>query len=422
MDVILQKFMEPARWVKALHKGVDKDIPKSVLYQLTKEETRLRLYQAVKSGRYEIAPPHTAQIPKEEKDEYRTVYVNEPADRIFLSIANDLLFELMPEMIHKNCKSYLSGTGCGDVVIGISSAIVKAEGKTIGFKADLSKYFDSVPLEFIDDAFNKVETKYGKSGVLEVLRKYYHSNLYFDLDGTLKIEYQSLKQGCAVASWLADVVLRHIDVALTMMSDRDGGIYIRYSDDILYIGKNYKKAMATLSEMLQNMDMKLNPKKVELLSKDKWFKFLGFSIKGGERSMSKTRLKKFQKEIEERTKHGVSYEKAINNVNRFLYKGNGEFSWATSVLKVINVPEDLMTLNNFIMDRIRACKTDHHKVGGLGYVVDQKKGCIVRGKGKNVKANREKTAEKIDGYLTLLCMKNALMTRRAVYNTLVAML
>ena len=68
MDVILQKFMEPARWVKAIHKGVDKDIPKNILYQLTKEETRLRLYQAINLGKYEISPPHTAQIPKEEKE------------------------------------------------------------------------------------------------------------------------------------------------------------------------------------------------------------------------------------------------------------------------------------------------------------------------------------------------------------------
>lgn len=419
MDVILQKFMEPERWRYALAKGVDKDIRKADLYQLTKEVTRVRLYQAVKNGTYTITPPHTAQIPKEEKGEFRTVYVNEPIDRILLSIANDLLFELMPEMVHKNCKSYLTGTGCGDVVIGISKTIAEAEGEVIGFKADLSKYFDSVPLEFIDNAFDKVEDKWGKSKVIDVLRSYYHSDWYFDLDGVLKSNYQSLKQGCAVAAWLADVVLRHIDTAITLVADRDNGMYIRYSDDILYIGKSYKKAMGVLSSMLQNMDMKLNPKKVEEIRKDKWFKFLGFSIRGGERTLSKTRLKKFQKEIEERTKHGVSYESAINRVNRFLYKG--EYSWATSVLRVVNVADDLMTLNNFVMDRLRGCKTDRHKIGGLGYVPDLKR-CIVRGKGKNVKANRAKTEEKIEGYLTLVCMQKALLTRRAVYNALVAML
>lgn len=421
-DSILAKFMEPERWRKALAKGVDKDISRADLYQLTKETTRVKLYQAVRDGAYEITPPHTAQIPKEDKGEFRTVYVNEPIDRIFLSIANDLLFEIMPEMVHQNCKSYLSGTGCGDVVIGISETIAKTEGVTIGFKADLSKYFDSVPLQYIDEAFDAVEKKWGKSRVIDVLRNYYHSNWYFDLDKILRNEYQSLKQGCAVASWLADVVLYHIDVKMSKLSKSDGGLYIRYSDDILYIGKSYKMAKTTLSDELSKMQMKLNPKKVEDIRKDRWFKFLGFSIKGGSRSISKTRLKKFQKEIEERTKHGMSFERALNNVNRFLYKGNGEFSWATSVLKVINVTEDLMIMDNFIKDRLRGCKTDKHKVGGLGYVADKKIGCVVRGKGKNVKSNRSKTDPKIEGYLTLICMRNALLTRRAVYNTLVATL
>ena len=66
-DSILTKFMEPERWRKALAKGVDKDISRADLYQLTKETTRVKLYQAVRDGAYEITPPHTAQIPKEDK-------------------------------------------------------------------------------------------------------------------------------------------------------------------------------------------------------------------------------------------------------------------------------------------------------------------------------------------------------------------
>lgn len=96
MDKILQMFFESDRWEYALNKGVDKHISKSQLYQLTKPETRAAMYQAIKEGHYEIAPPHTAQIPKDNGD-FRTVYINEPMDRVFLSIANDLLFKPVPE-------------------------------------------------------------------------------------------------------------------------------------------------------------------------------------------------------------------------------------------------------------------------------------------------------------------------------------
>ncbi|WP_373168152.1 reverse transcriptase domain-containing protein [Bacteroides cellulosilyticus] len=419
-DKILQMFFEIDRWTKAIEKGVTKDIRKEQLILLTAEPTRLEMADAMLNGKYEIAPPHTAQIPKGD-GEFRTVYVNEPIDRIVLSIANDLLFDLMPEMVHSSCKSYQTGIGCGKVVAEISHKIADtASISYLGWKSDLSKYFDSVPIQYIDEAFDKVEAKYGHSALIDVLRKYYHSDMYFDESNNLRRQYQSLKQGCAVASWLADALLYDLDEELSQMN----GFYTRYSDDMLFIGEEYEKAMGVLQSRLEEKTMKLNPKKVEYLTMDKWFKFLGFSIKGDMISLSSRRIKTFQKEIEKRTIHkpGISLTKAINSVNQYLYKGNGEFSWATSILSVCNVRKDLNELNKFVMDCLRAVKTGKRKVGGLGYVKTKSDGCIVRGRGRNVKANRGKTDNNIPGYLTIGCMQNALLTRRAVYNTLVSSL
>lgn len=419
-DKILQMFFDIDRWTAAIEKGVTKDIRKDQLILLTDEHVRMEIADAMRKGKYEIAPPHTAQIPKE-NGEFRTVYVNEPIDRIILSIANDLLFDLMPEMVHVSCKSYQIGTGCGKVVTEVSNKMAATEKDGyLGWKSDLSKYFDSVPIQYIDEAFDKVEARHGHSVLIDVLRKYYHSDLYFDKDNNLRRQYQSLKQGCAVASWLADVLLYDLDDELSLMD----GFYTRYSDDMLFVGKEYGKAMGVLQSRLEEKTMKLNPKKVEYLTMDKWFKFLGFSIKGDMISLSSSRIKTFQKEIEKRTIHkpGISLTKAINSVNQYLYKGNGEFSWATSILSVCNVRKDLNELNKFVMDCLRAVKTGKRKVGGLGYIKTKSDGCIVRGRGRNVKANRGKTDNNIPGYFTIGCMQNALLTRRAVYNTLVASL
>lgn len=408
------------RWQYAIDKGIGKDIRRDQLYQLAKPEVRAAIYLAIKEGRYKISPPHTAQIPKDTPGEFRTVYVNEPIDRVFLSIANDLLFETCPEMVHPRCKSYQKGIGCGKVVQEISRKIMATSGDIIGWKSDFSKYFDTVPIRLIDRVFNQIEEKVGKSAVITVLRDYYHTDLYFDENNTLQSKYQSLKQGCAVAAFLADAVLYDLD---ERMSSLDGD-YTRYSDDSLYIGEDYEKAMAIMKEELEDKGMSLNPKKVEYITKDKWFKFLGFSIKGSDISLSSSRIKTFQKEIEARTikDRKVSLKKAVNAVNNYLYKGNGEFSWATQILSICNVREDINTLNAFVMDCLRAVSTGKRRIGGLGYVRDQKVGCIVRGRGKNVTANRQKTDKQIDGYLTLGCMQNAMITRRAAYNTLVASL
>ena len=49
---------------------------------------------------------------------------------------------------------------------------------------------------------------------------------------------------------------------------------------MLFVGKDYPIAMEILETELMKMQMKLNPKKVEYLDAQHWFKFLGFSIKG----------------------------------------------------------------------------------------------------------------------------------------------
>lgn len=415
-DVLLQKFFEMERWEQALETGVDKHIDKGELRKLTSPEVRLALYNAIVSDNYEIAPPHQVQIPKDNGD-MRIVYVNENVDRIFLSIANNLFFEMFPEFVHKSCKSYQSGIGCGKVVQEVSRQTTKTSTREVGLKADLTKYFDRVPIRYIDEIFDRMEAKVGKSKIIDVVRKYYHTDLCFDFNGELIKHYQSLKQGCAVASFLADAVLYHIDNAVSELNV----YYVRYSDDLLALGNEWEKAYALIKKMLDEMELELNPKKVEILYKDRWFKFLGFYIKGSQITLAKSRVKSFQKEIEARTikQRKTSMERAINQVNSYLYKGDGTYSWATSVLPIINVQKDIDSLNEFVMDAIRACATGKKKIGGLGSVNDKADHTILRGVGKNVTANRNNTEKEIDGYLSLRCMQNALLTRRAVYETLV---
>ena len=416
MDILLQKFFEKERWEQALEVGVGKGIDKSELKKLTSPEIRLAMYNCIISDNYEIAPPRQVAIPKDNGD-MRIVYVNENVDRVFLSIVNNLFFELFPEFIHKSCKSYQTGIGCGKVVQEASKHLMSISGNEVGFKADLTKYFDSVPLRCIDAVFDRMECKNGKSKIIDIVRKYYHTDLCFDVDGNLIQQYQSLKQGCAVASFLADAMLYHLDSILSRM----GGYYVRYSDDLLFIGERRDEAFRITEKVLADMDMTLNPKKVETIYKDRWVKFLGFNIMGDKITLSKSRVKSFQKDIESRTikQRSISKTRAVNQINNYLYKGNGEYSWATQVLPIINVERDIDALNLFVMDAIRACITNKKKIGGLGSVNDKPDYTILRGTGKNVSANRTKTEKEIDGFFTLRCMQNAILTSRAAYDTLV---
>lgn len=415
-DILLQKFFEKERWEQALETGVDKHIDKGELRKLCSPAVRIQLYNAIVNDNYEIAPPHQAQIPKDNGD-MRIVYVNENVDRIFLSIVNNLFFETFPEFVHKCCKSYQTGIGCGKIVQEVSRQVISTKGNEVGLKADLTKYFDRVSIKYIDEIFDRMESKVGKSKIIDIVRKYYHADLCFDINGELIEHYQSLKQGCAVASFLANAVLYPVDAAVSKLNV----YYVRYSDDLLALGNGWRKAFDVIKRMLGDMELELNPRKVEVLEKNKWFKFLGFYIKGNQITLHKGRLKTFQKEIEARTikQRNITPKRALNQVNSYLYKGDGQYSWATSVLPIINVQKDIDTLNEFVLDALRACATKKKKIGGLGSVNDREDYTILRGVGKNVSANRNKTDKEIEGFYSIGCMRKALLTRRAVFDTLV---
>lgn len=416
-DEITCRFFDKDRWEKALTVGVDKGINLALLRRMATPQALVSLYRDITNRCYRPMPPRVALVPKDLHGNFRTVYVNAPQDRIILAIVNDLLFSLTPDWVHPACKSYISGVGCGKVVIEASQRIstMRLTGEVVGWKGDISKYFDSVPIEFIDQAFDRVEQRYGQSHLIHVVRDYYHSDEYVDRNGNIAHKYMSLRQGCAVSAWLADVLLHHIDERLAQMQ----GYYVRYSDDMLFVGPDHERAMAVLSEELHKMGLTLNPDKVQPLRPDRWFSFLGFSIRGRQISLSQGRLERFRQVVDRVTRRAHSCQQAVRRVNYALYHGHEDYSWARSVLPVINSKHDIDTLNAYVMDAIRAAHTGHRRIGGLGYNSEGTDGCIVRGKGRHVATNRARMPGRLTGYLSLGCMRNALKTSREAYETLV---
>lgn len=419
-DKLFEKFfLESERWERAIKKGIEKGIPRAELSEMCRPEWRRNLAIQFLTGNYKTAPPHMALIPKDKPGEFRTVYVNEAKDRVILSMLNDLFVEVFRDMIHDHCLSYLPSIGTGKIVKYISPVLLEAKSIRgyVGWKIDLKKYFDSVPLWAIDKLYDKMKKRY-KSCVIDASQQYYHQDLAFDTEGNLVEKYQSLKQGCAVASFLADALLYDMDAKLTQMAKSVGGTYYRYSDDCLYLGVNYEEAMEVIKTELARFELTLNPKKVQYIKPGEWFKFLGWNLKGDKRTLSASRVKKFQTEIYNRTMRKARNGKTATTLAmRYLY--GGEHPWA-GVLSVINVPEDVKAMDEFVKDCIRCTEIGRRKpkdVGGLG-VDYHAEFTISRGKGQAVRTARERTPAELPGYLSLNAARNALLTNHAAYETL----
>lgn len=280
-DILLEKMFETERWQELLDRATEKEIDLTTIKKLCDPVERIKLYTVIAQDKYNIFPPHIARIPKDTPGEFREVYVNEPRDRIILTLINDCLSEIFSDMIHPQCKSYQKGIGTQRVVKNISDEIVRMNNKgKLGYKIDFTKYFDSVKIEVIDGIFDEIENRLGfnkgTEPVVNLLRRYYHQNVYFDTEGNVCEKYQSLKQGCACAAFLSNVVMYKLD---EYMSNKYK-IYYRYCDDLVVIDDNTDDVIMEINNIINDYGVTLNPKKVEPLYADKWFKFLGFNIIG----------------------------------------------------------------------------------------------------------------------------------------------
>lgn len=406
---LLEMMFQSNRWQSLLDGATEKKIDPKVIRELCYPENRKKLFTVISQDEYNIFPPSIAKIPKDSGG-FREVYVNLPMDRIVLTLINDCLCELFGDMIHPQCYSYQQGKSTQKTVKTISQEMVrlnKIKSNQLGWKADFSKYFSNVNIEIIDEVFDTMERRLGFSKntepVINLLRRYYHQDLYFDTEGNLCSRYQGLKEGCAVASILANICLYELD---EFMSQKYL-IFARYSDDFIVIDEHTENVIEETNNIIAKYGVSLNPKKVSPIYKDSWLSFLGFKIKGDKITLSKNRVKKLQKEIEARTidvkkrnKHYTS-KQAHRAVIKYLYEGR--YNWATSLLGTINVKHDMDMIDGFIRDCINACDDGKLKVGGLGSVDTEQDFTIVRGKGRHV--NRYK-GRYVRNYLSVGCMSN----------------
>lgn len=409
-------------WKHTINKAEFKNMNREVIEFLSTQKGIETLKEIVGSGSYTITPPRIAKIPKDEKGEFREVYINSDLDRILLSAINDALFELFGDMVHENCKSYQKGESTQKTVRTISKRLEKYEklNNQIGFKYDFSKYFDNVNIESIEFIFDEVERKMGLNKdenceLINILRRYYRQDLYFDVDGNLNSRYQGLKQGCAVASFLADAILFDLDKYMSKHFD----MYYRYSDDLICIDvKKIGVITDTINNKIDKYGISLNPKKIKPIYSNKWFTFLGFKISGNQITLSDRRVEKFQNIISEKTikLRNCKGKRAARNVISVLFKG--EHSWASACLSTINVDADINELNKYVLDCIKACETGKKKIGGLGTCDNLSNKTILRGRGRNVRANREKVIW-IDNFISMKCASDTMKISLPVFEAIV---
>lgn len=421
----IEMFFDNKRWERAIQHCIDKGIKPLELSEYTTAEFRAYLSEVMLAGEYHVAPPRIALIPKENKGEFRKVYVNTVLDRLVLTIINDVYSTLYGDMIHPKCVSYKKGIGVKNIIGNIVQEICSSKECVVGYKVDISKYFDSVSRETMNGVLKFVDTG---SCLDQILYDYYNDDIIMDENGNLVEKYKSLCQGCAPSAFFANLTLREVDEALDSLCS----VYYRYSDDLLILGEKADEAMGVLISILETKGLKINPKKVEPITRDSWFTFLGCKIKGNNVSLGKKSLDNFVTQVEKRTKLPKTKEyrkgcserelrKAIKSINQYLYtaylKNSAQFGWAEYFFGIINCEDDIETLDTWLKDKLRGYYTGKTKVGGLGSVNTENSRTVSRGKGSSVTKNKEKTEELLKkcGYVSMHHLYKTFRISKDVY-------
>lgn len=349
---LLECIFEPKIWDTILDNSVDKTIARSLLRRYCKPESKLELLDQIVSGTYAIKPPTVKRIPKDNGD-LREIYVNSDRDRVLLAAVNAAYYHLYENRLSPACKAYREHLSCGKTVRELAKQDIH------GYKLDLSKYFDSVPKDVLNAALAELDTG---SPLDDVIWEYYNTDIVI-IDGKRVERYKSLAQGCAVSAFLSNYVLKDIDAYMTKICK----YYCRYSDDMILIDDNPDVVLQALVEQLNKIGLTLNPSKVEKISSEQEFKFLGFGVKGSHICLSQKDFELKKKEVRHVCKivknaRGISQSerlcKAIAAVQKeFFSRSDPVHGWLYGKGLYINDLERVQQLDEFCKEHIRAAVT-----------------------------------------------------------------
>lgn len=394
-DKKLDKFLDLKLWERAIRNGVVKQKNTELLQIVQSPIGRSIIANAIYKGDYHFAPPRTAYINKLTGEhityeqsltlpKVRELFAcTRDMDNVVLTVICYVLNELYADRIHPRCRSYQKGVSVSKIIN--TELLPQLQAGLSGYKMDISKYFDKVNQETLDSLLKSIDDN---SAIDKLLWECYHDNrVYIGKAKETSERYMGFRQGNPVATFLANIGLYELDEASTNYDI----IYVRYSDDILVFGKDAEIFKKIIEQKLHTMGLELNPKKVEKISTDKPFTFLGCKINGDEVDISDESKERFKKEIRKRTKHNCANTQsrrqqqiAVNRINNYLreaFLDDGKsFGWEQYFYGLINTNKTIIELDNFVKDHLKAMyvgnwhhaeaerKTTNEQLQDMGYL------------------------------------------------------
>lgn len=340
---------------------------------------------------HKVSIPRKVELQKP-NGKKRYVYLHTIEERMILSSLYMYFTDKYSHLISSNCYSYQKGKSTLTAIREINKDYTKRVS-LYGLKVDISAYFDSVSKEVLYGTLDTV-LKYEPQPIKDFVYQVYKQDKY-SYKNQVHNKYLSLIQGCSMASFLSNIILKPLD---DILSSRFKNLYSRYSDDLLVFCSSQEQVQETLEVIKQELDklgLTLNPNKVEVYQPYQEITYLGLSLlPDGNIDMSKEAMRKFKKKIKAKFRYynknanqGLDRYKAtsrfLKSIQREIYKpyiiDANKFGWSYYMFRYITITGSLRELDFYIKDTTRYLLSGRHhksnfsqfpddKIKSLGYV------------------------------------------------------
>lgn len=305
--------------------------------------------------------PKKSEVGKLSSEKKRTVYTYPFAENTVLKLLTWLLLRQYDGLFTPNLYSFRPGRGAKDAVRFLSR--VPAVRSLYAYKADVSDYFNSVPVERLipllkaavgDDPalFRFLSSLLTEPRALE--------------NGTPVTEQKGIMAGTPQASFYANLYLSALDRRFF----EAGILYARYSDDMLLLAESreaLEARAAVLREFLAEQGLRLNPDKEQFFSPGEGWIFLGFSYRAGTVDIAPASATKLKAKMRRKARALMRWQKRndlppeaaakafirVFNSKLFENPAENELTWARWFFPVITTAESLRVIDRYAQDQIR---------------------------------------------------------------------
>jgi hypothetical protein len=305
--------------------------------------------------------PRRTTVSKLDSGKKRVVYTYPRAENTVLKLLTWLLLRKYDGLFADNLYSFRPGRTAKDAIRALCR--VPGLGEMWAYKADVSNYFNSIPIPRLTPMLEDVLGEDGR--LCAFLNALLREEWVLSGAETVR-EQKGVMAGTPLSAFYANLYLRSLDACFAAR----GVPYARYSDDIILFAPSRAGAEALAGEvrsLLAEHGLSLNPAKEELFDPAGGWVFLGFRCRGGEVDIAPASLEKIKAKMRRkaralmrwRERNGCSGERAagafIRAFNRKLLESppDNDLCWGRWFFPLLTTADSLRSIDRYAQDCLR---------------------------------------------------------------------